>query len=175
MKIDHQISALLYSHDCVIIPNFGGFVANYHSAKIHPTQHTFSPPFKKIAFNKSLQNNDGLLANQLVTTENISYTEANKIIDLYVEQLNKTLHENGKIIIEKTGTLFYDVEHNMQFEASDSVNYLLGSFGLTVIQSPPIKRDNFQQKIEKKFKNRPAIKSKVKTKWFRKNGWEVIH
>ncbi|MEC8853074.1 MAG: SPOR domain-containing protein, partial [Bacteroidota bacterium] len=34
--IEHYISDLLYLHDCVIIPGFGGFVGNKKSAFIHP-------------------------------------------------------------------------------------------------------------------------------------------
>ena len=57
-KIDKHINELLYNHDCVIVPEFGGFVTNYASAKIHPVQHTFTPPSKNIVFNKNLKNND---------------------------------------------------------------------------------------------------------------------
>ena len=76
-KVDKHISELLYQHDCVIVPEFGGFVANYCSAKIHPTQHTFTPPSKSIVFNSNLKNNDGLLANHIALAENTNYPEAN--------------------------------------------------------------------------------------------------
>ena len=36
LRLDSHISYLLHEHDCVILPAFGGFVANYHSAKIDP-------------------------------------------------------------------------------------------------------------------------------------------
>ena len=36
LQLDSHISYLLHEHDCVILPAFGGFVANYNSATIDP-------------------------------------------------------------------------------------------------------------------------------------------
>ena len=41
--IDSHISYLLRLNDCVIIPDFGGFVANYQSAKIDPVINLMHP------------------------------------------------------------------------------------------------------------------------------------
>ena len=76
--IDSHISYLLHLNDCVIIPDFGGFVANYQSAKIDPVVNLMHPPKKHIVFNKSLQNNDGLLVNELASCEGISFKNAQK-------------------------------------------------------------------------------------------------
>ncbi|MFH1319694.1 MAG: SPOR domain-containing protein [Bacteroidota bacterium] len=159
MNIDHHISELLYQYDCVIIPGFGGLVANYSPAKIHPTQHTFSPPSKNISFNKNLNNNDGLLANYIAGKENITYTEANKIIFSFTETCNDNLNRGEKVGIKNIGTFYYDVEQNIQFEPDRSVNYLTDSFGLTIFQSPPIKRETIEKKIEKRFIDRPPVSS----------------
>ena len=66
LKLDLHIRNLLHEHDCVILPSFGGFVANYHSAKIDPIINLIHPPKKHIVFNKNLQNNDGLLVNEVL-------------------------------------------------------------------------------------------------------------
>src|SRR5580693_10165262 len=155
-KVDKHISELLYEHDCVIVPDFGGFVANYASAKIHPTQHNFTPPSKNIVFNKNLKNNDGLLANHIVTTENTNYPEAIKYINHFVENTNSQLREGTKVKVDEVGTLFLDVERNIQFKPS-TTNYLLEAFGLAEFQSPAIKRDNIGKRIEKEFKDRGPI------------------
>ncbi len=160
-KVDKHISDLLYEHYCVIVPDFGGFVANYTSAKIHPAQHSFTPPSKKIVFNKNLNNNDGLLANHIVKAENSNYPEALKYINHFVENANTQLREGAKVKIDEVGTLFLDVERNIQFEPSSN-NYLLDAFGLSQFQSPAIKRDNIGKRIEKEFKDRRAIPSEKK-------------
>ncbi|UOQ77221.1 hypothetical protein MUN84_00290 [Hymenobacter sp. 5516J-16] len=41
MLSDH-IRTLLRDHDCVIIPDFGGLIADYAPAQIHPVRHTLA-------------------------------------------------------------------------------------------------------------------------------------
>lgn len=161
-KIDKHISNLLDAHDCVIVPNFGGFVANYSPAKIHPVQHTFTPPAKNIVFNKNLKNNDGLLANHIVMDHGTSYPEALKYIEHFVEGTNLSLRNGLKVKIEEVGTFFLDVERNIQFEPDTNANHLLDAFGLSQFQSPAIKRDNIGKRIEKEFKDRGAIPAEKK-------------
>lgn len=159
MNVDKHISELLYEHDCVIVPKFGGFVSNYSSAKIHPTQHSFSPPSKKIVFNKNLVANDGLLANNIVTSENKSYPEAMSEIEHFVAETNTLLSKGNKVEIANVGSLRLDVERNIQFTPSNT-NFHLGSFGLAEFQSPAIKREAVGKRITKEFIDREAIPSK---------------
>lgn len=166
MKVDKHISELLFEHDCVIVPDFGGFVANYAPAKINPSQHTFTPPSKNISFNKHLRSNDGLLANHIVTTEKTTYPEALKYISHFTSSTTAQLKKGGKVTIEEVGSLYLDTERNIQFEP-DTTNYLLDAFGLTQFQSPAIKRDTISKRIEKEFKDRgpvPVEKKKVNIK-----------
>lgn len=141
MKLDNHISELLYHHNCVIVADFGGFVAQYKSASVHPVQHSFSPPSKQIAFNESLRNNDGLLASYISQKLDISYPEACNLISNFVSHCNDELAKGKKIVVDKIGTLFFDIEHNLQFVPDSEVNYLLDSFGFSSFQSPAIKRD----------------------------------
>jgi hypothetical protein len=117
VKIDLYISDLLYSYDCVIVPEFGGFVANYAPAQIQAVQHKFTPPSKKISFNKNLNNNDGLLTNHIAERRSISYDEANTIIRSFVSKSLAGLNQGDKIQIEKVGVLYLDPEQNIQFKA----------------------------------------------------------
>ena len=65
MTIANYLKDLLYRYDCVIVPNFGGFITNNTSAQIHRSTHTFYPPSKQVGFNVNLSYNDGLLANYI--------------------------------------------------------------------------------------------------------------
>lgn len=161
MKVDKHISELLYEHDCVIVPQLGGFVANYAPAKIHPTQHTFTPPSKNIVFNKSLVNNDGLLANHIATIDNTGYPQALQTITEFVDAAQIQLKKGARVKVDEVGTLYLDVERNIQFEPG-TVNYLLDAFGLSQFQSPAIKRDSIGKRIEKEFKDRDAIPAERK-------------
>ncbi len=161
IKIDKHINDLLYEYDCVIVPEFGGFVSNYAAAKIHPTNHTFIPPSKNISFNKNLKNNDGLLANHIAITEKTSYSNAVKYLQLFTLNTNTKLKKGVKVTIEEVGTLYLDLERKIQFNP-ESTNHLLDSFGLTNFQSPAIKRDGIGKRIDKEFKDRKALPSEKK-------------
>jgi hypothetical protein len=167
MKIDKHISSLLYEHDCVIVPDFGGFVTSYAPAKVQATQHVFRPPHKNITFNKHLKSNDGLLANQIVLAENKTFTEANSIINSFVTECNGTLKRGDKVTIEQVGAVYLDVERNIQFEPDKSVNYLVDAFGMGSIQSLPVKRETIERRIEKQFVDRdPVPQDKKRRKAF---------
>ena len=138
MKTDHHIAALLYDHDCVIITDFGGFVASFQPAQLNDLQHTFYPPSKRIAFNASLKNNDGLLANHISSSEKITYADACRIIIKYREECLQTLSSGKKLNIDKIGLLFYDGERNIQFIPDPYQNFLKDSFGLSLIHSSAV-------------------------------------
>lgn len=154
MKVAQYISELLFQHDCVIVPDLGGFVGNYKPASIQKVQHTFNPPSKRISFNKNLTNNDGLLANHIAKEEGISYENARKEIIDFVNTVQQRLNAKGSVLIEDIGTLFLDAENRIQFEPKIGINYLLASYGLTSFQRFPVKRATLEDKIKKEFKDR---------------------
>ena len=96
LDLGQYIIQLLLTHDCVIVPGFGGFVANYCDAVHDESTHTFSPPSKKILFNSSLSHNDGLLINHIAEQLNVSYSEAEQMVrqsvdDAWIELEKGTL------------------------------------------------------------------------------------
>ncbi|MDQ3190348.1 MAG: SPOR domain-containing protein [Bacteroidota bacterium] len=165
MKIEKYIRELLLWNDCVIIPGLGGFVTNYLPVEINTSKHLFTPPSKKITFNKSLKNNDGLLANHIAITENISFYQAVNIIEEAVISSLEILNKGKRISIKEIGVLYFNKEQNLQFEPSNETNLLIDSFGLTDFHSPLIKREPLYKKIEKQFKDRPAVGSERKSKF----------
>ena len=54
MNLATYIKDLLYRYDCVIVPDFGGFVTKRISAKISENTHQFFPPSKQLSFNRNL-------------------------------------------------------------------------------------------------------------------------
>jgi len=174
LRIDSYINQLLFHHNCVIIPSFGGFVGNYKGAEIHPTQHIFSAPSKQLVFNKNLVTNDGLLANFIVQEDHITYQEALDIIDKDVFRIKHLLLSGEKVMLQSIGFLKLDVEKNIQFSPSASVNYSPASFGLHGFQSSAIKRGGFVTQVEKTFKDRPAIKAKSGFRKYKKFALPIL-
>ena len=70
------IRELLFGHDCVIVPGFGGFIGNYTPARIDKKTGTFYPPVKQISFNRNLNHNDGLLVGRISGSSGINYGDA---------------------------------------------------------------------------------------------------
>ena len=54
--VEHYISELLFLHDCIILPEFGGFVGNPQSAKLNKITGVLTPPSKQINYVISLFN-----------------------------------------------------------------------------------------------------------------------
>jgi hypothetical protein len=141
LTTSRYISQLLLQKDCVIIPGLGGFVANYKGAFLNPATHTFSPPARRIAFNASLNTNDGLLAHTIARAEQVSYDKALEQVQTYVEELRHRLESGEEVVLEKVGSLRFDADKRIHFDPLLSENYLLDSFGLTPIHSPAIRRE----------------------------------
>lgn len=162
MQLSNYISDLLYRYECVIVPDFGGFVTNTVPSKVNHFTHTFYPPAKKIAFNSQLTNNDGLLANYIAAVEKCSFEKANEKIAALVNSWKIQLQKEH-VIFPKIGKFSLSKEHNLVFTPSEEINYLRDSFGLQSYHSSAIKREVYKQKIvpvakiEKK-KNRSYFK-----------------
>jgi hypothetical protein len=168
MNMEAYISDLLYRHDCVIVPELGGFITNYRSAQIHPVSHTLRPPSKSISFNVQLQTNDGLLANYISACESISFATAQTKIEHFVKSIQNDLEHKKEAKLAKVGVLSRDINGKISFEPDNTLNYLLDSFGLDTVQSPAIIRTskvvNLPKPFAKGVKSIKAQKSSINWK-----------
>jgi hypothetical protein len=124
------IGELLLRHNCVIVPEFGGFVARQTSAVIDYASGTMQPPRKSLLFNRQLINNDGLLVAELARTNEISFDEALRMVQGTVAEWNDKLNRGERITIDRVGFIFHDREKNLCFEQDRFFNLLLESYGL---------------------------------------------
>ena len=125
------ITKLLLDNDCVVIPGFGGFVAQYSPAKLDQSTGFFSPPSKQVLFNKNLVNNDGLLVNEIGQIKKLSYKEANDLVKQKVKLLNLELKDKKQVNVKDLG-LIYLKNDIIKFK-QNSENILSDSYGLTAI------------------------------------------
>lgn len=164
MQLDQQISELLYHYDCVIIPEFGGFVTNYKPAHLDQRLHLFHPPSKEVSFNKNLKRNDGLLAHYLAEADQCSFEEANESIRKSVENYFTRINNGERVEFNKVGIIYRDTDKNLRFQPSREQNFLKDAFGLEklftvpVMQSPEVKKEP-----QLKEKEAPVIPLKVST------------
>ena len=76
IELERHIEILLLSNDCVIVPDFGGFMAHHVDARYDGRDNMFLPPLRTIGFNPQLTMNDSLLALSYVEAYDISYPDA---------------------------------------------------------------------------------------------------
>jgi hypothetical protein len=134
MRLDPFIIDLLYEHDCVILPDLGGLVANYRSARLNVISHVIQPPCKSIGFNPSLKYNDGLLTNYISAVLGISYKEAAEQLSQTIAGYHQTLMSDGRFSIDRVGIFYKDRFGQVQFIPEEQENFLLSSYGLKPIQ-----------------------------------------
>lgn len=139
--VEQHISKLLQHHNCVIVPDMGGFILHYQSAQIHPTSYIFNAPSKSIAFNVNLKKSDGLLAQEIALSESISISEAEKIIWDFVVEIKKTLDDKRPYKLNQIGRLVTDIEQNIRFVPDVSFNYLQEAYGLYSFSAAPVIRE----------------------------------
>jgi nucleoid DNA-binding protein len=147
MDISAFIRELLFNHDCVILPGFGGFIGNYTPARIDKTTSTFYPPVKQISFNRNLNHNDGLLVGRLSEHSSMNYGDARNIVEEFVTGLRKKLERGEKVIFDNIGSFISNQEGSIQFEPDRNVNYHLDSYGLESFQFSPLEVYDVRKRI----------------------------
>lgn len=164
MNIPFAVNKLLMHHDCVIVPGLGGFFAKYSEANVNLKKQEFSPPSKLIAFNKNISGNDDLLLNFISKQTNISRSEAETIIQNFIDEFFKQLEINK---IFKFGDLgdFILKDEELIFNFSQNLNLLRSAFGLSKFNYPVLKeyKENSQKNImeTKPEKEAPVKKSRT--------------
>ena len=140
--VEHYISELLFLHDCVILPDFGGFVGNPKSAKLNKSTGILSPPSKQILFNPNLKTNDGLLITHISNQESISQDSAKNEVADFATQISAKLHSSKVLRIDKIGLFTLGKEGNVIFLQDSANNYSLGAFGMNATHNKTISRVN---------------------------------
>lgn len=130
MTLTNYIQDLLYRYDCVIVPNFGGFVTNKIGARIDDA--IMHPPTKQLSFNSHLTHNDGLLTSHIANSRNLSFDEANHYIAVIVAKWNEQV-KTENVVLDQIGSFSLNNNKQLVFEPNTNENYLLSSFGLASV------------------------------------------
>lgn len=152
MEIAKHITYLLQFHECVVIPEFGGFITNYKAAVYNPLNHTFSPPSKEVVFNSKINKNDGLLINHLVDVERIGYRQAQTAVMNFTDQLFNALNGGEKVDFEQLGSFEFDRSGTVIFTPATRFD-LIEAYGLKPFSFSAI--ENSQKHY---YQPRPAIR-----------------
>lgn len=143
------IKELLYEHECVILPNFGGIITSYKGSEIDHISNSLTPPTKSISFNSYLKKDDGLLTNAFATLNKSSYSEASIEVKKWVEEVSYNLNAKRSYSLEGIGLFSLDIKENkISFNPIGTENFLIESYGLPIITANPILRSKTFEKKE---------------------------
>ena len=169
IEIERHIEILLLSNDCVIVPDFGGFMAHHVDARYDGRDNTFLPPLRTIGFNPQLQINDSLLAQSYVEAYDISYPEALNRIESEVAEIRQELETTGKFEFNNIGVLYLNENGNYSFEPCEAgiltpELYGLGGFNMLPLSSLETPATVIAEEIpENKEKKEMAEEQKAQT------------
>jgi hypothetical protein len=157
IELERHIEILLLNNDCVIIPNFGGFMAHYCEAHYDIRDNSFLPPTRSIGFNPQLRINDSLLAQSYVEAYDISYPEALRRIEKETDELRQILENQGYYEFNDIGILRTSNEGHYSFEPCEAGLLTPALYGLSSYQMPLLaSQEEDEPKIEIKTINQKA-------------------
>ena len=142
-RIFEHIERLLLQHDCIIIPDFGGFVLQSISAEYLDVDHFFTPSRKEIIFNPTLTHNDGLLAESYMQQYTLNFAKAQSLVKKDVAEIKKRLDDNSELQFGTIG-LFFKEDERLIFMPAKHSDDLFGiqSYGLPVFYFLPLSTHN---------------------------------
>jgi hypothetical protein len=147
MEAEKYIQELLYRYNCVVVPEFGAFLAQIRSAVLHRNTRTFDPPAKVISFNGQLTSNDGLLVSYMADAENSTYEKMLMAVREMSSQWKKELRDGKRLELANIGELWLNSSGKIQFQPDQKINYLTSSFGFTPLVAPKVTRETLKQEV----------------------------
>jgi hypothetical protein len=148
MQIDipAHIEKLLFLHNTLVIPGFGGFTATRSPAVADYVGGTVSPPAKTLAFSDQMVADDGILVNDIAATHSVATEDAQKAVSDFVQNMQELLNQREIVTLPGVGRLYKNYVQKIQF-LPDATNFNSESFGLPPLQFSPIARS---REIEEK-------------------------
>lgn len=141
MQIDipAHIEKLLYLHDALVVPGFGGFTATRTPATTDYVGGTVNPPSKTLVFSENLTVDDGLLTADIADAHGISTEDAARAVEEFVEKMRALLDQREIVTLPGVGRLYKNYVQKIQF-LPDATNFNAASYGLPPLQFSPITR-----------------------------------
>jgi hypothetical protein len=141
MQIDipAHIEKLLYLHDSLVVPGFGGFTATRTPAATDYIGGSVNPPSKTLVFSENLVIDDGLLTADVADAHGISTEDAGKAVEAFVEKMRALLDQREIVTLPGVGRLYKNYVQKIQF-LPDATNFNAASYGLPPLQFSPISR-----------------------------------
>ncbi|AMJ65607.1 SPOR domain-containing protein [Hymenobacter sp. PAMC 26628] len=139
MHLADHIRPLLRDHDCVIIPDFGGLVADAVPARVQANRHAVSPPARLVAFNQALTRNDGLLVDALAQHLGVPAAQAREALRTAVAGLQHDLDATSRTELPGIGVFRRAAGRGLSFEYTGTDTLLPAAYGLPELAARPVR------------------------------------
>ena len=136
--VEKYVRKLLHEHDCVVLPELGGFIVHFNHAFFSAQNSLYHAPQRRVAFNEALKLDDGLLVHYLTLNEQMSREEAQKQLRQFVESVKTSIKEKGEYHLSEIGTLLANAEGKFVFEPQPLVNFHSESYGFASVPAVSI-------------------------------------
>jgi cell division septation protein DedD len=137
IKVSDYAKKLLHEHDCVVIPELGGFLTHFDHAFYSKQDGTYHAPQKRVAFNEALKLDDGLLVHYLTVNEQITREDAQNRVKSFVDYIKTEVQENREVTLDGIGMLKANHEGKLLFEPTFDTNFYDEGFGFNDINIDP--------------------------------------
>ncbi len=102
-SIIEHIEYLVTRYDCVVVPGWGAFIANYSTARYDEGNAQMVRPQRAIGFNASVNHNDGLLAQSICRREGLTFDESMRFIADSVTTFRQQLAMDSEVSMGRLG------------------------------------------------------------------------
>ncbi len=175
LSFEQLTEKLLNRYECVILPDFGGFIVRESPCNFNASKDRIKPASKHIFFNPHLTANDGLLYNEIQTARGCTYTEAVEWYQSVIAEYKQVIEAAGSRQFGALGTFHQGKENNFWFSPDSDLNLSLDSFGLGAVDIYKIASVSKPATIERELQPEPVLaeladnKPIVSTEPFRMN------
>lgn len=128
----------MLDHDCVVVPQVGGFVTCNVPARYVEEESLFLPPVRTVGFNERLKADDGLLVHSYVEAYHCSGAEAKAMLGEQIRDLQQELWETGTYDLGSIGTLTLDERNNVEFSPCQAGTVCPAYYGLDALLFEPL-------------------------------------
>jgi hypothetical protein len=147
------LPGMFLDYDCVIIPRLGGFVCNERAAWYDEERAEMVPPSRDVLFNPNLIHNDGLLAQEIIRSTGMAYSEAMKVVESEADYIAQHLKSGNSVEIDRVGRLYSGDDGITRFVPDSELVRVLSSFGhsripLAKLQAQPEVQPQTQPEVK---------------------------
>jgi len=137
-RLSQHIEFLLLTHNCVIVPQFGAFVALSSNAQHVDNEDLFFPPKRIVRFNPDITEDDGLLVGVVQAVKRCTLSEAKRQVQSMILELRQQLLADGQVDFGSIGIFTQDEDGKVSFSTCQAGIMSPEHYGLDAFTMPKL-------------------------------------